>query len=46
MGALEREMKQIENELENNMNLNNLQRNEKKRRMQALMIQRNKLLKQ
>jgi hypothetical protein len=46
VGALEREMKQIEYELENNMNLNNLLRNEKKRRMQALMIQRNKLLKQ
>ena len=39
-------MKQLEEELEAGWNMNNWQRNEKKKKMQSLMIQRNKLLKQ
>lgn len=43
--AIDKEIKVLEQELENGWNMNNWQRNEKKKKIQGLMIQRNKLLK-
>ena len=42
---LEREIKKLQDEIDNNMSMNTMQKNQKKKAMQALMIERNKLLK-
>ena len=42
---LEKQIKVLQDELDNNMGLNNMAKTQKKKLMQSLMIERNKLLK-
>ena len=45
INELERQIKSLQDDLDNNMGMNNMQRNQKRKQMQALMVERNKLLK-
>ena len=42
---LDRQIKMIQDELDNNMGMNNMAKTQKKKQMQGLMIERNKIIK-